>query len=81
MLAFLYFWITVLSPKLVGVGVSFSPSMREVVGSKSDEILLLHKEKIELLRAETGENRIYPIISFNSQSERVVIYIILMTLV
>ena len=39
------------------------------------------QRKIEMLRVETCENRVYPIISFNSQSERVVIYIILMTLV
>ena len=44
-------------------------------------LLLLHREKIEMLRVKTCENRVYPIVSFNSQSERVVIYIILMTLV
>ena len=67
--------------RLVGVGVRFSPSKREVTGSIPEILCLLHKEKIEMLRVKTCENRVYPIISFNSQSERVVIYIILMTLV
>ena len=51
------------------------------MGSIPEMLKLLHREKIEMLRDETCENRVYPIISFNSQSERVVIYIILMTLV